>query len=115
MTDAELIDKLAEKIIDKALSRGWLRHMLQDIVLRTVIAQRHQERMGDARAFLECCADRGIRVLWNPKKQKLVRQGNALTPELLEALRACRAEVEWFLKKHGEMMGAIFQERNGEK
>ena len=115
MTDAELIDKLAEAIIRKTIERGWVRHLIQDIVLRTVIAQRQQERMGDARAFLECCNDRGIRVLWNKEKRKLVRRGNPLTPDLMEALRRCRVEVEWFLQRHGEMMGAIFPSDNGEK
>jgi hypothetical protein len=54
-------------------------------------------------------------VLWNKEKRKLVRRGNPLTPDLMEALRACRAEVEWFLQRHGEMMGAIFPSDNGEK
>jgi hypothetical protein len=112
MTDRDLIDQLADALIRKAISSGWLRTMLQEIVLKTMIAQKHCDRMGEARAFLECCLDRGIRV--RLKAGKLVTD-RPLPPDLVEVANSCRAEVRWYLERHGELMGAIFpdHERNG--
>jgi len=112
MTDRELIDQLADALIRKALSSGWMRTMLQEIVLRTMIAQKHCDKLGEARAFLELCNDRAIRV--RLKAGKLVTD-RPLPPDLAEMAQGCREEVKWYLERHGELMGAIFpdQERKG--
>jgi hypothetical protein len=114
MTDRDLIDQLADALIRKAISSGWLRTMLQEIVLRTMIAHKYCDKMGEARAFLECCLDRSIRVRLNRQTGKLVTD-RPLPPDLAEMAKDCRAEVRWYLERHGELMGAIFpdHERNG--
>jgi len=78
MTDRELVDQLADALIRKALASGWLRVMLQDIVLRTMIAQKHCE-MGTARAFLESCNDHGIKVKLDRQTGKLCHRQAAAT------------------------------------
>ena len=114
MSDKELIDQLADALIRKAIASGWMRTMLNEIVLRVIISQKHNDRLGEARAFLELCNDKGIHVRLNRTTGKLVTD-KPMTQDLKVMAATCRSEIKWYLERYGELMGAIFPDQEKER